>query len=225
MNLEILDNLWKSRYQNADFNDLNRLLEAFSRETTDLDARYQIDWRRARNCHFSAMQELEADKRKPAHRLFERGSDFTQWTIDEDLVEGRFWWAVNFLEAGRTSTKWSAYWALRGAKNQLETAAEIDETFHFAGPLRVLGRVAHLAPARLGGGLEAARKYYERALEIADNSTTRLYYAGLLEDIGDQKGAQTQIEAILDAPVDEDWRWEQERDRIKAQQWLVQSSK
>ncbi|RYG64624.1 hypothetical protein EON80_18900 [bacterium] len=220
MNLEILDTLWHSRHQNADFTDLNRLLDALYRETTDLDHRYQIDWRRARSSHFTAQRELAAGNKRAAHREFERGSDFAQWTLSLDAAEGRYWWTVNFIEAGRTATKWAEYWALRGAKNQLEQIIQMDETLDFGGPLRALGRVAHLAPPRIGGGLVAAKTYYERALDIADNSTTRLYLAGLLEDMGDKSAARAQIESIINAPTDEERVWEQQQDREKALEWL-----
>lgn len=220
MNTQTLDALWRNRHCSEDRRDLTRLLDAYSRESDDLELRYEIDWRRSRLWHFVAMQHLENGERRLARAEFERGTDVAQWTVPYEGAPGRFWWAVNFLEAGRIGGKWATYWALRGAKPQVETAAQLDEAFHFAGPLRVLGRIAHLAPTRIGGGKEAARGYYERALEIADNSTTRLYYAELLRDLGDEGATKAQLEALLAAPVDEDWVWEQERDRVKAEQLL-----
>lgn len=220
MDFEFLDELWKSRHKAENFADLGRLLDSHARETQELDARYELDWRRARCCHFTAMQ-CGADK-KGARAHFERGADLAQWTLNDQphRVEGHFWWAVNFLEAGQRGGRWPAYWALRGAKPHLETAARLDETFHFAGPLRVLGRIAHLAPPRLGGGLAAGQDYFERALAIGDNSTTRLYFGELLAASGDELGAKAQFEAILEAPEDDDWIWEGARDRVLARAHL-----
>ena len=220
MDSEFLDALWKSRHKCEDFADLGRLLDSYARETQDLDARTELDWRRARWHHFAAMQCGAAGDKKAARAHFERGANLAQWTLDDGRIEGRFWWAVNYLEAGRLGGSWPSYWALRGAKPHLETVAGMDETFHFAAPLRVLGRIAHLAPPRLGGGVAAGRNYFERALEIADNSTTRLYCGELLAASGDETGARAQFEAILDAPEDENWKWEQARDRISAAQHL-----
>lgn len=220
MNIETLDALWKNRHQSEDLHDLTRLLEAYSRESDDQALRYEVDWRRSRVWHFTAMHHQEKGERREAHTHFERGTDAAQWTVGNERIEGRFWWAVNELEVGRMGGKWSAFWALRGTKPQLETAAKLDETFHFAGPLRVLGRIAHLAPPRIGGGLGVAKGYFERALEIVDNSTTRLYYAELLRDLADTSAAKKQLEALLAAPDDEDWRWEQERDRGKARELI-----
>ncbi|PQV62461.1 TRAP transporter T-component [Abditibacterium utsteinense] len=231
-NLETLDALWKLRHNEDDLRDHNRLLDALARENIDLEARYEIDFRRARAHQFAAMQLLERGQTKAARAEFERGVEVSQWTLaassngslgETERGEGRFWWAVNTLEMGRMGGKWAAYWAARGAKPHLETVQRWDEEFHFAGALRVLGRLAHLAPPRVGGGLETSREHFERALQIADNSTTRLYFAALLDDTGAKNEAKAQIEAILSAPDDQDWMWEQARDRQKAQQWLAQN--
>ena len=223
MNFDILDALWKSRHQPQDWHDFGRLLEAQTRETVDLAARYELDWRRARADQFAAMQHLESGDKTAARRLFECGQDIVLWTLagEPERVEGRFWWAVNALESGRIGGKWTAFWAIRAARPQLELAAQLDETFHFAGPLRVLGRIAHLAPKNAGGDAEKSAQLFERALEIADNSTTRLYFGELLRDLGDESAAQAQFEAILGAPDAENWMWEQARDRGKAREHLA----
>lgn len=223
LDLETLDALWKRRANPTDLDDLNRLLEALTRETQDLEARYELDWRRARAAQFRAMQFVESGEPKAARASFERGAEGSQWMLSETRGEGRFWHAVNSLEYARLGPKIGAFWALRSARSQLYAVLDWDERFHFAGAHRVLGRIAHLAPRRVGGGFDAAHRHFERALELTDNSTTRLYFAALLEDEGNLSGAREQIEAITAAPDDENWRWEQARDRSKATEWLAQS--
>lgn len=221
LDLATLDALWKTRANAEDFRDLGRLLQALARENTDLEARYELDWRRARWHQFQAMQLLETGDQRAARPEFERGAEVSQWTLDEpSRGEGRFWHAVNFLEWARIGSKWGTFWALKSSQAQLESVLEWDETFHFAGAHRVLGRIAHLAPRRAGGDGQKAHDHFTRALQIADNSTTRYYFAELLCDLGEKDAAQAQIEAILSAPDDEAWEWEQARDREKAQQWL-----
>ncbi len=228
LDLETLDGLWNARADAENARDLGRLLGALARENQALLARYEIDWRRARLCQFLAMQLLAADDskagRKAARAQFEGGAEVSQWTLGEpSRGEGRFWHAVNSLEAARLGQKWGALWALRPAQSQLKNVLAWDESFHFAGAHRVLGRIAHLAPTRAGGDLGAARAHFERALQLADNSTTRLYLAALLDDVGEKPAARAQIEAILSAPDDENWQWEQARDRETARQWLAQN--
>ncbi len=231
--LETLDALWKSRHNVEDERDANRLLEALARETIDLNARYEIDFRRARAYQFAAMQLLERGEKKAARAQFERGVEVAQWTLaasingslgDVERGEGRFWWAVNTLESGRLGSKWTSFFAARGARPHLKRVLAWDESYHFAGAHRVLGRLAHLAPPSAGGGFAFSRAHFKRALQIADNSTTRLYFAALLDDLGEKDAAKSQIEAILSAPNDLNWIWEQERDRKKASEWIAQNS-
>jgi len=222
LDLSPLDALWKARHNRQDARDLERLLEALSRETQDLPARYELDWRRARLHQFHAMQMLESGQEKAARAQFERGEEVSQWTLAQsERGEGRFWHAVNALEWARLGSKWGAFWALKSARAQLQTVLGWDESFHFAGAHRVLGRIAHLAPRRAGGDADVSQFHFERALQIAENSTTRFYFAELLRDLGEIEAAQAQIEAILAAPDDENWKWEQARDREKAGKWLV----
>lgn len=221
LDLDALDTLWKARQAKTNTHDLERFLEALTRETNDVSARYELDWRRARLFHFAAMKNLESGDEQAARMEFERGADRAQWTLTIlDRGEGRFWHAVNFLEWARRGSKWNAFWALRGVQAQLQSVAEWDEAFHFAGAHRVLGRIAHLAPRRAGGDARKAQRHFERALQIADNSTTRLYFAELLSDLGATGEAKWQIEAILSAPDDANWVWEQARDRKRAREWV-----
>lgn len=216
-----LDTLWQARYNACDARDLERLLDALARETQDLEARYELDWRRARLFQFQAMQNLENGDSKAARAQFERGAEVSQWTLQQsERGEGRFWHAVNSLEVARLGSKWSQFWALRPARALLQSVLVWDESFHFAGAHRVLGRIAHLAPRNAGGDAAVSQFHFERALQIIDNSTTRWYFAELLNDLGEKAAAQTQIEAILSSPDDENWQWEQERDRFKARKWL-----
>jgi cytochrome c-type biogenesis protein CcmH/NrfG len=107
------------------------------------------------------------------------------------------------------------------AEKRIEKAVAIDETFHFAGPLRVWARLTHLKPFVLGGNLNHALEIYRRAVQVApDNSTTLLYYAQAL--IADrQPGLARQVlTLIIDAPEDAAWKWEQARDKRIAREEL-----
>lgn len=66
------------------------------------------------------------------------------------------------------------------------TIYRLPTTTHFAGPLRVWGKLMHQKPLLLGGSIDRALDIYRRALQIAPhNSTTLLYYAESL--IADQR--------------------------------------
>ena len=186
-------------------------------------ANYGWLWRAARQAHFNAMifgADLDA-----ARALFAGGAEQARaaQNIEGDRVEGVFWEATCALEAARLSGKIAAGLALGRAQKQLNRAAQIDERYHFAGPLRVLGRVTHLKPLVLGGNLDYALAFFERALQIApDNSTTLLYYADAL--IADNQPAQARrtLKQIIAAPALENWKWESERDRELARVMMAE---
>ena len=181
-------------------------------------------WRAARLDHFRAMQALDENP-GAARALFSQGAERAQGAqaLQGDRVEAAFWAPTCALEAARLSGTFAAATALGRAQKQLNRAAQIDETFHCAGPLRVLGRVTHLKPLLLGGSLDRALAFFERALQIApDNSTTLLYYADALIADNQPAKARRVLKQIIAAPALESWVWESERDRELARTMMAE---
>ena len=181
-------------------------------------------WRAARLSHFNAMF-FGDDNPDLARALFAGGAEQARSAqlLQIDGVEGVFWSATCALEAARLSGKIAAATILGKAQKQLNRAAQINEAYHFAGPLRVLGRVTHLKPLILGGNLDYALAFFERALQIApDNSTTLLYYADALIADNQPAKARRVLKQIIAAPPLENWIWESERDRELAQKMLTE---
>ena len=213
------DALYANRHVPANLNVLqNALLENLKTDN------YGWLWRAARLDHFRAMQahETSADE---ARALFAQGARHAQSAqlLEGDRVEAAFWAATCALEAARLGGKLAAAAALGKAQKQLNRAAQIDETYHFAGPLRVLGRVTHLKPLILGGNLDYALAFFERALQIApDNSTTLLYYADALIADNQPGKARSTLKQIIAAPPLENWIWESERDRELARVMMAE---
>ena len=181
-------------------------------------------WRAARLDHFCAMRALETSDDE-ARALFARGAARARdaQKLEGDRVEAAFWAPTCALEAARLNGKLAAGLALGRAQKQLNRAAQIDEKYHFAGPLRVLGRVTHLKPLILGGNLDYALAFFERALQIAPgNSTTLLYYADALIADNQPALARRTLKQIIAAPPLENWIWESERDRELAQKMMAE---
>ncbi len=204
------DALYANRHETENLITLqNALLAEFKPDS------YGWLWRAARFDHFRAMQELDNNPDE-ARALFEQGAERARAAekLEGDRVEAAFWAATCGLEAARLSGTFAAGIALGRAQKQLNRAAQIDESYHFAGPLRVLGRVTHLKPLILGGNLDYAIAFFERALQIApDNSTTLLYYAAALIADNQPGKARRALKQIIAAPALEGWVWESERDR------------
>ena len=217
MDFAEFDALYAQRHQPETLREAERALAANLRDDS-----YGWQWRAARLDHFRAMQALETSTEE-ARALFEQAArrGYCAQSLQIDGVEGAFWSASCALEAARLSGKLAAGLALGRAQKQLNRAAQIDERYHFAGPLRVLGRVTHLKPLVLGGNLDYALAFFERALQISpDNSTTLLYYADALIADNQPGKARRALQQIIAAPALENWVWESERDRDLARQMI-----
>ena len=215
------DALYVNRHVTENLNTLqNVLLEEIKPGKPD---NYGWLWRAARLDHFRAM--LFGDSPELARALFAGGAEQARAAakLEGDRVEAAFWEATCNLEAARLSGKLAAAASLGKAQKQLNRAAQIDERYHFAGPLRVLGRVTHLKPLVLGGNLDYAIAFFERALQISpDNSTTLLYYADALIADNQPAKARSTLKQIIAAPPLENWIWESERDRELARAMMAE---
>ena len=187
------------------------------------EGNFEVAWRAARLDHFVAMQTLENGDKSGARKWFESGARHAKnaENLDKNRVEAVFWSAVCELEAARTSGALLLARAIFGAEKRLDRAAYLDESFHQSGPLRVLGRIFHQKPIVLGGNLDRALAFYQRALKVApDNSTTLLYQADALLADHQPAPARRVLKQILALNPTQDWVWECARDQKIAEKWL-----
>jgi tetratricopeptide (TPR) repeat protein len=182
---------------------------------------YEADWRLSRSFFFLGQQTGDQS-------YYSQGIDAGRQAIatNSELVEGHFWIGVNLALLAQGTRSPATLLKLREARHELNRAAGIDESYHAAGPLRVLGRLDHRTPGWLGGDKSAARQHYERAIEIAPtNTVTRLFYAELLIDVGMNERAQEQLAYVLQVGEDPKWTFEIERDKKLAAELLERLSK
>jgi tetratricopeptide (TPR) repeat protein len=224
MNWDECDRLWRERHLPASLTALSELLVAHC----DTAPEYSGLWRLSRLYHFCGMMADEEQRTQRARQQFADGAEVGRRAVRADWtgVEGNFWYGVNAIEAARRNGMLAAAMTLPRASRHIERAMSIDETYHFAGPVRVWGRIMHFKPLFLGGTIDRAIDIYHRALQIDDrNSTTLLYYAEALIVDQQWRNARRVLRRILDAPDDPEWLWEQARDRRRANVLLEQLEK
>lgn len=223
MNWNKLDEDWKLRHDSAKFAEMESELDKALYNSVG-GAEYALLWRWARMSHFRAMLVFQQGKKEEAARHFGEGAveAATAVELQPNRVEGHFWRAVCLIESARLRSLPAAARALPAVARHLERAIQIDESYHFAGPLRVQGRTTYLKPRFLGGSVERALGLYRLALEIApNNSTTLLYYADALIANRQGEAGRRILNQLLEAPVDEEWVWEQARDKKIAAERLA----
>ena len=181
---------------------------------------YEIAWRLGRAFFFLGQEEPAVEIKRELHA---QGVDAGKRAVRAEpaRVEAHFWLGVNLALLAQVESPLKAIAHALQAKRALQQAVMIDPSYHAAGPLRALARLRHKLPRLLGGGSAQARENYERAIELAPNNTvTRIYFAELLSEIGDNNRARAEFEAVINAPFDPAWSFEIERDRKIARELL-----
>lgn len=174
---------------------------------------HEATWRICRALFFLGQ---EASGKREARRFHKQAVTAGERAINAatNRVEIYFWLGVNLALLAEVENVFRAARHALRAKRLLSRAAELDPSYHGAAPLRVLAKLTHKLPTLLGGSTKQARLFFEQAIELApSNTVTRIYFAEMLLEIGDATLARTQLEALLDAPIDPAWAFETKRDR------------
>jgi TRAP transporter T-component len=187
--------------------------------------RYEVQWRLARALFFLGQQ---AGARESSRELHSAGIDAGELAVslNPERVEGHFWVGVNLSLFAEAAGGIRGARALRWARAELKRAVAISESYHEAGPLRVLGRLEHKAPRILGGNLKRGRNLLDRALAIApSNTVTIIYAAELAIESGDRDRAFSLLQQAIGSPIDAEWEFENKRDRELARSLLDRLAK
>jgi hypothetical protein len=210
------DELYRLRATPSAVKDSVSLLAGVA-EGTD---RFELQWRLARALFFLGQEASEAGAKQQLHAAG-IGAGERAVALNGERVEGHFWLGVNLALFAESAGGIKALRALLGARGELRRAAAIAESYHDAGPLRVLARIAHKSPRLLGGSPKRSRQIFDRALQIAPlNSVTLIYAAEQAIDCSDRGRAARLLERIINSDLDADWEYENRRDRVRAEAML-----
>lgn len=235
-NLEILrqaDELYAQREQIENVCQSIEILRGSAGESRS----FEVNWRLGRAYFFLGQEALSeasnaasielssATRCKDAALAYHSGGIMVcrQASYEETgRVEGYFWLGVNLSLAANNEQWFPAIRDALSARRALRRAAQIDSSYHGAGPLRVLARLEHKLPQLLGGNLARARGNYEEAVRLApDNTVTRVYFAELLLGVGEKDRARSHLESVLSISDDAQWAFEIRRDRRIAKEMLA----
>jgi hypothetical protein len=193
-----------------------------SKQNYESEQDYEAQWRLARALFFIGQQAEARDSKWRLHgAAIDAGERATR--LGPERVEGHFWLGVNLALYAEASSGLSAARAVLRARAALRRAARISESYHGAGPLRVLARLEHKAPWFIGGSRKRSRCYFDRALALAPSNTVTLVYAAeLAMDDGEQSRARALLERVTAGEIDPEWEFENRRDRSLARSLLEQ---
>lgn len=143
--------------------------------------------------------------------------------IDENSVEANFWLAVNHGAFGQEKGIMQSLTLVNPIKELAEKVIELDGTYFYGGAYRVLGRLYNKAPGfpfSIGNNKKAI-EYLEKAVELGPKFyLNRLFLAEAYISERKKEKAREQLEWIVNAPLNKNHEYEDERDKQLAESLL-----
>ena len=133
--------------------------------------------------------------------------------INEDSLESNFWLAVNYGSFGQEKGIMQSLALITPIKEAAEKVIELDESYFYGGPWRVLGRLYHKAPGFPFsiGNTKKAIEYLEKAVEFGPRFfLNHLFLAEACISNRDKAKAREHLEWILNAPLNKNHEREDE---------------
>lgn len=146
---------------------------------------------------------------------YERGVDYGEKGVEaeENSLEANFWLAVNYGSFGTEKGIMKSLELIKPIKNHAEKALDIEESYFYGGPWRVLGRLYHKAPGFPFslGDTKKAISCLEKALEFGPKFyLNHLFIAEAFLSLSDKRTARQHLEWILEAPLNKNHEKEDE---------------
>jgi len=179
--VQSLDQAWSARTHKESQKEILEFVKTVQEVPNDFD----VTWRIARLVYFIGNFGIGESLKKPEQmQVFEIGYKTAEVakTLEPTKVEGHYWYAVNLGKYGLAKGIFSALSRAKDGRDALLIAADIDPTYHWAGPYRILGKYYQDLPGGISfGDKKKAREYYNKALEIAPDFKMNTVYLATLE--------------------------------------------
>ena len=154
---------------------------------------------------------------------FEKGVEYGEQGVkaDADSLEANFWLAVNYGNFGQEKGIMKSLSLIQPIKNHVEKAIEMDETYFYGGPWRVLGRLYTKAPGfpLSIGNTKKGVECLEKALEFGPKFyLNHIFIAEAYQANRNKDKAKEHLEWIINAPLNKNHEKEDEsykRDAVK----------
>jgi tetratricopeptide (TPR) repeat protein len=177
-------------------------------------------WKLARADYWLGGHAPDGERR----RFFEQGIDAGQkaTAVSPDRPEGHFWTAANM---GAMADSFGVRQGLKYRKpvrEELETVLRIAPAFQDGSADRALGRWYFKVPGLFGGSHKEAEAHLRASLKYNAHSTaSHFFLAELFLDDGRKAESKTELQAVLDAPVNPDWAPEDREFKERAKKLLA----
>jgi tetratricopeptide (TPR) repeat protein len=138
--------------------------------------------------------------------LYQQGVEYGEEAVslNEDALEGNFWLGVNYGCFGQEKGVLKSLSLIKPIQKCAEKVLELDESYFYGGPWRVLGRIYNKVPGwpvSIGDNRKAL-ECFEAALEFGPKFyLNHLYVAECYQSLNDKKKAKEHLQWVIDAPL------------------------
>ena len=177
-------------------------------------------WKLARADYWIGGHVPAAERRA----VFEDGiaAGRTAVSLQPNRPEGHFWTAANMGALAESFGLRAGIKYRRPIKNELETVLRLDAAFQQGSADRALGRWYFMVPGLFGGSHKRAEEHLRASLTYNPTSAaSHFFLAELYRDAGKISEARTELQAVIDGPVDPDWAPEDREFKEKARTQLA----
>ena len=146
---------------------------------------------------------------------FEYGVDYGKKGVaaNENSLEANFWLAVNYGNFGTEKGIMKSLELIKPIKTHCEKVLELDESYFYGGPWRVLGRLYNKAPGFpfSVGDNKKAIECLQKALEFGPNFyLNHIFIAETYLSASDKSKAKEHLDWIANAPLNKNHEREDE---------------
>ena len=211
------DELYADR---ANLASARRAADAWSAELKAQPSSFDAAWKLARADYWLGNHAPESERRSFLESGMEAGRKAL--ALKPDRPEGHFWIAANMGALAESFGLRQGLKYRKPIREELEKALAIDPAFMQGSADRALGRWYYKVPGLFGGDDKQAEAHLRASLKYNDQSTiTHFFLAELLIDSGRKAEAQTELQKVIDAPLDPQWTPEDLDYKAKAKALLA----
>ncbi len=183
-----LDTAWKNRHSSTARSEII----AYIQTNPIIPDDFESAWKLARLVYFVGNFDVPKSlKKKELMQIFQVGYEAAEIAqeLKPNKVEGYYWYAINLGKYSLTKGKFAALGSAKEGRDALLKAAELDPTYHWAGPYRILGKYYAEVPSSISfGDKKIAEEYYKKSIELAPEfRLNTMYLAKLVKDKKEKK--------------------------------------
>jgi tetratricopeptide (TPR) repeat protein len=213
---EVADDLYADR---ANLASARRAADIWSAELARNPQQFDVAWKLARADYWLGGHVPEGERRT----FYENGIAAGQKAIalQPTRPEGHFWMAANMGAMAESFGLRQGLKYRKPIKAELETVLKIDPSFQQGSADRALGRWYFKVPRLFGGSREQAEAHLRASLKYnGRNTASHFFLAELYIDWGRPADARAELQNVLDAPIDPQWKPEDEEFKARARELL-----